>query len=147
MIKRLLTAIVLIAGITATGMAKDTYAHDASVLPKAAQTTIANNCKAKVSVVKIEKTLGRVSEYEVVLTDGTEISFDAKGNWDNVEVAKDKAVPSAFIPKAISDYVGKNQPGQKIIGIDKEGSGYEVELTNGVELKFDKSGAFVRYDK
>ena len=145
MVKKLLIMIVAVLGISTAAMAKDTYARDASVLPKAAQTMIANNFKANVSVVKIESDFGRVSEYEVVLTDGTEISFDRDGNWDNVEVGEG-SIPKAFIPQAIADYVKANQPGQKIVGIEKERHGYDVELSNGIEMKFDKNGKFQRYD-
>lgn len=136
----------LVVAFATAACAKDTYAHDASVLPEAAKTVIANNFKAKVSLVKIEKDWGRVSEYEVILTDGTEISFDSKGNWDNIETSNTSAVPSKMIPKAIRDYVAKTQPGMRIVGIDKERSGYEVELSNGVDMKFDKNGNFTRYD-
>lgn len=147
MIRKLLIAIIAILSVSVSATARDTYARDASVLPKSAQTILANNFKSKVSIVKIDKSFGRVSEYEVVLTDGTEITFDRNGNWDNIEVANTGAIPSALIPEAISGYVKKNQPGQKIIGIDKERSGYEIELSNGVEIKFDHQGQFVRYDK
>lgn len=146
MVKRLLLILVAVVGLTVSGFAKDTYVRDASVLPKAAQTVLSNNFKAGVSIVKIEKELGRVSEYEVILTDGTEITFDRNGNWDNVEVGNKSSVPSGFVPKAIADYVKAQQPGQKIIGIDKERSGYDVELSNGVEMKFNKEGKFLRYD-
>lgn len=146
MFKKILFAVVAVLTLSTCAQAKDTYAHDASVLPKAAQTTLANNFKAKVSVVKIEKDFGRVSEYEVILMDGTEVSFDRDGNWENVEVNKDKSVPAAFVPKAISAFVKKNQPGQRIVGIDKERKGFDVELSNGVDIKFDKQGNFLRYD-
>ena len=116
MVKKLLIMIVAVLGISTAAMAKDTYARDASVLPKAAQTMIANNFKAKVNVVKIESDFGRVSEYEVVLTDGTEISFDRDGNWDNVEVGVQGSIPKAFIPQAIADYVKANQPGLSLTG-------------------------------
>lgn len=145
--KKFLLMLGLLVGITAAASAKDTYAHDASVLPEAARTTIANNFKSKVSIVKIDKDFGRISEYEVTLTDGTEISFDSNGNWENVETNNAKAVPAGFIPKAISDYVAKNQPDTRIVGIDKERNGYEVELSNGVDIKFNKDGQFIRYDK
>lgn len=146
MFKKMLVMAVAVLGLATVATAKDTYAHDASVLPKAAQTTLANNFKSKVSVIKIEKDFGRVSEYEVIMTDGTEISFDRNGNWDNVEIGMNGTIPSAFIPKAIASYVKANQPGQKIVGIDKERSGYDVELSNGVEMKFNKQGQFIRYD-
>ncbi len=147
MIKKILIALVAVIGVATCAQARDRYAHDASVLPKAAQTTIANNFKAKVSLVKIEKELGRVSEYEVILNDGTEISFDRDGNWENVEVNVSKSVPSAFVPKAISTYVKANQPGQRIIGIEKERNGFEVELSNGIDMIFDKTGKFIKYEE
>lgn len=144
--KKIVLMLAMALGLTFAASARDTYAHDASVLPEAARTTISNNFKAKVSVVKIEKTLGRVDEYDVVLTDGSEISFDRDGNWDNVEVAKTASVPGGFVPRAVSEYVKKNHSGTRVVGIEKERSGYEVELSNGIDMKFDKSGNFVRYD-
>ena len=144
--KKFLLTLIAVFSITAIASARDIYSHDASVLPKAAQSTINKNFKAKVSVVKIDKDFGRISEYEAILTDGTEISFDRHGNWDNIETSASSSVPEALIPAAISTYVKKNYAGQKIVGIDKERNGYEVELTNGLDLKFNKQGEFLRYD-
>lgn len=144
--KKLFISLIAIVGIAVCAQAKDSYSHDAAVLPKAAQTTISQNFNSKVSVVKIDKDFGRISEYEVVLTDGTEITFDRNGNWDNIEVAGNKSVPSAFVPRTIRDYVDKNQSGMRIVGIDKERHGYDVELSNGIDMKFDTAGNFQRYD-
>ncbi len=146
MIRKFLFALVAIIGISTTAMAGDKYAHDASVLPKAAQTTLANNFKSKVSVVKIDKDFGRISEYEVVMMDGSEITFDKDGNWKEVEVNISKSVPSGFVPAAITNYVKANQKGQKIVGIEKTRGGYDIDLSNGVEMKFDKAGNFVKFD-
>lgn len=146
MIKRILIALVAVLGISSAAVARDTYARDASVLPKAAQVALSKNFKAGVNLVKIDKTLGRVSEYEVVLTDGTEITFDRNGNWESVEIGSRGNIPAAFVPAPISQYVKKTQKGAKIVGIDRESSGYEVELSNGIEMKFDKNGRFLRYD-
>lgn len=145
--KRLLLILALVIGVTAGVSARDNYAHDASVLPKAAQSILKQYTKAKVSLVKIEKDFGRVSEYEVILDDGTEVTFDKNGNWENVEVNVNKSVPAGFVPKSISDYVKKNQKGARIVGIEKERNGYEVELSNGIDMKFDKNGNFLRFDK
>ena len=38
--------------------------------------------------------------YEVRLSDGTEVDFDKKGNWDNVD-CKTKAVPASLVPARI----------------------------------------------
>ncbi|MDE7381051.1 MAG: PepSY-like domain-containing protein [Muribaculaceae bacterium] len=146
MVKKIVMLLVAVVGISFSGIARDKYTRDVSVLPKAAQTTLANNFKSKVNVVKIDKDFGRVSEYEVILTDGTEITFDRNGNWDNVEVGSSGSIPPSFIPPSVAKYVKQFQPGQKIVGIEKERSGYEVELSNGVDMKFNKQGEFVRYD-
>ncbi|MDE6110012.1 MAG: PepSY-like domain-containing protein [Muribaculaceae bacterium] len=145
--KRILLILAAAAGLSLAASARGNYAHDASVLPEAARTVIANNCKAKVSLVKVEKTMGRIDEYEVILTDGTEITFDRNGNWENVETARNKQVPDAFLPKSIKTYVARNHKGTKIVGIEKERNGFEVELSNGIDMKFDKNGEFLRYDK
>lgn len=137
----MIIAVMAVAGV----QARDSYARDASALPQAAQTVLSNNFKSKVSVVKIEKKLGRVTEYDVVMTDGSEITFDRQGNWESVETGNNSHVPSGFVPAAITNYVKKAQPGTRIVGIEKERSGYEVELSNGVEMKFSKAGEFVRY--
>ena len=146
MIRKVLLALIAVIGLSTTAMAGDKYAHDASVLPKGAQTTLSKNFKSKVSVVKIDKDFGRVSEYEVVMTDGTEITFDRDGNWKEVEVNVSKSVPTAFVPSGVTSYVKSNQKGQRVVGIEKTRGGYDVELSNGVEMKFDKDGKFVRYD-
>lgn len=144
--KKLFLVLAMIVSLSVGVSAKDTYAHDASVLPKAAQTVLTQNVKSKVSLVKIDKDFGRVSEYEVIMDDGTEVSFDRDGNWKNIEVNNSKSVPSSFVPKAIADYVKKVQKNTRIVGIEKERNGYEVELSNGVDMKFDKNGNFIRYE-
>jgi hypothetical protein len=83
--------------------------------------------------------------YEVVLQDGTEIEFDADGEWDSVDCIR-SAVPAALIPGAIAEYVQINFPSQVIVKIDRETYGYEIELSSGLELRFDKNGKFLRVD-
>ena len=144
--KKFLLVLGMIIGLSAAASAKDTYTHDASVLPEAARTTLADNFKSDISVIKVDKNLGRVSEYEVILVDGTEISFDRGGKWENVETSNAGSVPSWMIPKAIADHVAKSQPGVNIVGIEKEHGGYDIELANGVEMRFDKNGNFRHYD-
>lgn len=143
--KKILLILAVIVGVFSAS-ARDTYSHDVKVLPVAAQTVLKNNFKADVSHIKIEKDWGRISEYDVVLTDGSEISFDSKGNWKDIEMRRDASVPKALVPAAITEFVKQNQKNAKVTGIEKKRSGYEVELSNGVEMKFNSDGKFVRYD-
>lgn len=144
--KKILLMIVMMVGVLSVS-ARDKYSHDVSILPTAAQTTIKNNFKAEVSHIKVDKDFGHATEYDVVLTDGSEIAFDKAGNWKDVEVRGNGSVPTAFVPAAISSYVKKTQKNVTITGIEKKRSGYEVELSNGIEMKFDSNGNFIKYDK
>ena len=83
-------------------------------------------------------------EYDVYLNDGTQIDFDAKNQWEKVESTR--GVPAFFIPKTIASYVSGNYQNLAITKINKEYNGYEIELTNGVELRFDSSGRFMGID-
>lgn len=144
--KFLLLIAVAFAGCFAA-QAKDEYVRDVNYLPQTAKAFISQLFKGgDVSVIKLDKTLGKVTEYEVIMQDGTEISFDRNGNWDNVEMPVKKSVPKAIVPAEIAGYVAKNYPNQRIVSIDKDRSGYEIELHSGVDLKFNKAGQFKRID-
>lgn len=143
--KSLLVALAAIISIISVS-ARDIYSRKVSDLPSSAQNTLSQHFKASLSVIKIDKGFTGVSEYDVVLTDGTEISFDRNGNWKDIEVASGKRVPDALVPKQILDYVKKYNQNKKIVGIEKNRNNYEVELENGIEIKFDRAGNFLRYD-
>lgn len=143
--KHILFIVALIAGIF-TASARGNYSREIGTLPPAAQTLIKTHFKADVNHIKVEKDLGINTKYDVVLNDGTEITFDKGGNWKEIEVRKGSSVPDAFIPADMKNYIKQNQKGSAVIGIEKKRGGYEVELTNGVEMKFDSNGKFVRYD-
>lgn len=126
--------------------ARDKVSRDINVLPQPARETLARNFKSKFALVKIEKDFGRVDGYEVSMTDGSEVKFDSKGNIKEIEMPAGKFVPSAFIPAPMASFVEKNHKGQQIVSLEKNRSGYEVELSGGIDIKFKADGAFDRYD-
>lgn len=85
-------------------------------------------------------------DYEVIFTDGANIDFTKKGEWDEVEDRDADGVPEAIIPQAIREYVNEKHTGQYVVQIGKERKEYEVELNSSIEITFDKNGKFVRYD-
>lgn len=104
-------------------------------LPKAAQTFLSKHFPGD-EVLKAEKEQGRRgTEYEVDLKSGAEVDFQENGNWKEVKAARGKAVPDAIVPDAIAKYVAKNFKDQSIVEISRKRGGYEVELSNGTELK------------
>lgn len=85
------------------------------------------------------------SKYDVVLADGTQIDFNSDKTWDKIE-SHMNPVPAALIPAPIATYVNTNFAAVPIVKIDKEHYGYEVELGNGLELKFNQQGALMEMD-
>lgn len=87
-------------------------------------------------------------EYEVKLDNGVDINFDNSGLWQDVEMRSDRdALPNtSFILPAIVDYVTANYASVGINGIEREVNGFDIELTNDVDLVFDKDGKFIRID-
>ena len=114
-------------------------------LPAAAQTFVQNTFPGKgIAYATIDRDFGKTT-YDVRLNDGTEVDFDAKGTWDKVDCGL-SAVPAQLVPTAIADYVKANFAGAKIVKIDKERHGYDIELSNDLELKFNKQGQFIGID-
>lgn len=106
-----------------------------SELPQAAQSFISKYF-AKDQVRKVEKDNGRRGmEYEVDFVSGAEVDFMSDGQWKEVKAARGNFVPVAIIPTAIVKYVNTNFKGQTIVEISRKRGGYEVELSNGSELK------------
>ncbi|MDE6331516.1 MAG: PepSY-like domain-containing protein [Muribaculaceae bacterium] len=110
-----------------------------SELPKAAQTFLSKHFPGD-NVKKAEKEQGRRGvEYDVDLVSGAEVEFRDNGDWKEVKAARGKVVPAAIIPSAIAKYVATNFPGQNIVEISRKRGGYEVELSNGTELKLTEN--------
>lgn len=114
-------------------------------LPAAAKTFIQKNFPGRTISYAQEDRDGLSKTYEARLDDGTEVKFDKKGNWDTVD-CETKAVPAALVPATIANYVKSSFPGAFVVKIDKERYGYEVELSNDLELKFDKKGKLMNID-
>lgn len=121
---------------------------DANNLPTVANTFLDEHFNGiKVLSVTREKEALSGTEYQVLLNNGVEVKFDKNGNWKEVEARDDReSIPTSFVLSPIVKYVEDNYDGTGINAIDKEKHGFEVELTNGLDLVFDTEGKFVRID-
>lgn len=138
--------VALILGL-ASAQARDVISRNVADLPASARTTLTKYFpKKSVNHIKIDKKLVGNTDYEVILNDGTEVDFDHNGNWKEIDMGSN-AVPEALLPKALVNYVRKNYKGTKIIGVDKKNNKYEIELSNGLDLEFDRAGNFLRIDR
>jgi hypothetical protein len=118
-----------------------------SEMPKAAQLFIKNHfADLSVAMAKVETDF-LDKNYDVVFTNGNKVEFDKKGNWTNVD-CEHTQVPVAILPEAIRQYVTQNYPDAKVLKIEvTDRKGYDVELSNGFELEFDKRMNVVDVDR
>jgi len=115
-----------------------------SQLPKKAQTFVKAHFSEKdVAASMLDREDVFRKEYTVVLRNGTKIEFDGKGKWEKVKV-KSGAVPSGIIPSFILQHIRKNFPDTHVKELERSRNRYEVEISNGLELEFDKKGNLLK---
>ena len=90
---------------------------------------------------------------DVTLSDYTQIGFDGnlfgKLEWDEVDcrhASLSTTVPAALVPVEISNYVSRIHGSQSITKISKDNRGWDIELSNGIEIEFDKRYNVVDFD-
>ena len=115
-------------------------------LPGNAQTFLKTHFGSKKPSYILEDKEILSTEYKVQFSNQIEVEFDKKGNWKEVD-AKTGKVPKSIIPKKIASYIKENFPKEDITKIEIGSSGYETKLTNGLELKFNLKGDFIKIDK
>lgn len=80
-----------------------------------------------------------------MFNNGEKIEFDRKGNWTEID-CKMSAVPAKLVPASIARYVKSTYPGTKILKIEKDDYDYEVQLSNRLEIKFNKNFQVIDID-
>jgi len=84
--------------------------------------------------------------YEVHFSSGLEVVFSKTGKVTEIEAAKGQKIPEQVLPTSIVSYVKTNYPQASVKSWDVDGNDQDVELSNGVDLEFDKNGKFLRVD-
>lgn len=137
MIRVLMIAICCMMSCNMAANAGNGKPISVDALPAKAQTLLNNHFNGqKVMLATIES--GVVSRsYDVVLKNGTKLEFDKRGNLTEID-CKQGIVPDQLIPQAITNYLKENYEGQSVRKIEINRKEYEVELTNGLDLTFNK---------
>ena len=135
--KKLMTIILALLSMAATACADNDKIISQEELPAAAKEFIAEHfAQNKIIAVKLDNDLFS-KDYEVLFEDRTTIKFDKDGKWTEIE-CKMSSVPDKAVPVQILEYVMKNYPDALIKQIDRDRKGYDVELSNKIELEFNK---------
>lgn len=85
------------------------------------------------------------TKFELGLDSGAKLEVDEDGNWEKVENKID-GVPAIFVPKEIADFIKATYATVAVTKVDKEDGGFEVELSNRRELKFNKRFKLIEVD-
>lgn len=83
-------------------------------------------------------------EYDVMLDDGTHIEFAADGRW--LEIESREALPRGIVPPSIVTYTAKHYPSLTIHRIERSRREWEVTLSNGVEIRFNRRFSVISID-
>ncbi len=142
--KILLSALALAALAVTPTMAED-VAITAQKLPEAAQKFLKTNYAKNRVVSAIHDRDFTDNDYSVVLDDGTKIEFDSSGKWESVKNSVGN-IPAGVVPANIAAYITTHYPSTKVEKIERKRSGYEVELTSDLDLRFSTDGRFVGID-
>lgn len=117
-----------------------------SKLPEKAQVFYKQYFSDKgIAAIKMENDYFFRKEYTILCKDGAKIKLASDGDWSKIEM-KDEAVPAKIVPPAITKYVQKSFPNTYVNELEKTNHGYDVEISNGLDLEFDKKGTFLRVD-
>ena len=84
-------------------------------------------------------------DYMIRFEDGTEIEFNALGDWTDVS-GKKKCIPTGFILPEITNYVTAYHKDLCITDIEREFNRITIELSNNLELEFNSKGRLLSYD-
>ncbi|MBQ8521931.1 MAG: PepSY-like domain-containing protein [Bacteroides sp.] len=144
--KKIVFLLVTWLAMSVTVLAADGKPITVDRLPQKAQQFIKQYFAGKQVALATVETEFMDKTYEVVFTNGDKVEFDKKGGWTNVD-CEHSAVPDDVIPSAIKSYVNKNYPNAKVKQIEKDRKDYDVELTNGWDLKFDKAFRVIELDR
>lgn len=97
----------------------------------------------KISYAVVDDDLIR-PDYTVRLANGVEVQFDNSGALEKISART--GVPASVVPVQIADYVKANYPETIIIDYEVGRREYDVELTNGLELKFNSKFHIIGLD-
>lgn len=139
-----------IIGIAIVLIANFAFAQEVIIpfnqLPAKAKTFIHQHFKGVRVMNVIQDRDAFSKDFDVNFENGTKVEFDRTGNWKEIKTLSG-SVPSSLVPAKIKQYISNNYKGANIVEINKDAYKIDVELSNGVDLDFDKNGNFLRIDR
>ena len=143
--KKILLSALVIATLAVTPTMAEDVAITAQKLPKEAQKFLSVHYPQNKVLSAMQDRDFADNDYTVYLEDGTKIEFDGPGKWESVKNHNGK-IPAGVIPAEIQNYIKAHYPSLGVEKIERKRYGYEVELTNDIDMKFSLNGKFIGLD-
>ena len=135
-VRKLLAFLPILLGVWMLSSCDDEKKIDFGDLPSEARSFIENYFpSADVLSIVQEKEDGR-KEYQVKLSNGTDMEFDEDGEWTNIECYF-SPLPTGILPANVITKVEELHPEAYINGVEKELGGYVVEVTDAGGIDWD----------
>lgn len=135
-VRKLLAFFPILLGVWMLSSCDDEKKIDFGDLPSEARSFIENYFpSADVLSIVQEKEDGR-KEYQVKLSNGTDMEFDEDGEWTNIECYF-SPLPTGILPANVITKVEELHPEAYINGVEKELGGYVVEVTDAGGIDWD----------
>lgn len=135
----LTAAFVMAVFVSGTSFAGDDRPVTFDRLPEAAQQFIKKYFGDRKISYAVQDADWFDGDYEVRFVGGDKIAFRRDGSWEEVE-CKGTRVPADIVPAGIAGYVSRRHPDTRIVEIERDSRGYEIKLSDGAEIKFDRKG-------
>ncbi|ODS80142.1 MAG: hypothetical protein ABS46_15235 [Cytophagaceae bacterium SCN 52-12] len=140
---------LMIAGVSFLSCDKEKIVSEASLPSGATQFITTHFPDETVLQVKKEKDFLEKPVFDVILSNNFELEFKENGDAKKVD-GNGKAIPVSVIkPEAVLTYVEEHFEDKTVVAWERDSDSkneIEVELDNGLELKFDKDGKFLRFE-
>ena len=113
-------------------------------LPEAARTFLNANFPTENILIATKENDVFYPDYNVTLENGVHLEFYSNGALKTVESRG--GVPDGLVPVQIVEFVKVRYPDARIIEYDVAKHHFDVELSNGIELKFNRNYNLMKID-
>ena len=114
-------------------------------MPQAAQNFVKTNYPdVEVALTTVDDDIVN-PEYKVALVNGVVIEFKNDGRLESIKTRTGN-IPEGIVPVQIIKEVKRHYPEAKVTEYEIDRRGYEVKLSNRMELKFNSSFKLVEID-
>lgn len=115
-------------------------------LPEKSQMFLVEHfAEANMLYAKAERDMGVITSYDVLLEGNVKVEFNRSGEWTSVDCEHGR-VPDSVLPQGVLDYVKQKFAKAHVVEVERDMMGYDVKLSNDLDLEFDKEGNFLRID-